>query len=136
MATYAEMSGDTITNIVEADADFAAANGLTAIDGLDPMPGIGWTLAGGAWSPPAPSATATAIQSAQGVVNNLYAQMAAQLAQIQSDAALFANVADGSTLSAAQGAAVQRAINGFANVITALKNHMVLTGVLPPEAAG
>lgn len=136
MSTYAQMEGSTVANIVEADADYAAANGLVLLDGLDPVPGIGWSNAGGTWTAPAPSATATAIQSAQGVVNDLYAQMAAQLDQINSDAALFANVADGSTLSAAQGAAVQRAINGFANVITALKNHMVLTGVLPPEAAG
>lgn len=63
MALYAQVINNTITNTVACDAAFAAAHGLTEIDNLSPVPGIGWTLSGGVWSAPTPSPNGTNLQT-------------------------------------------------------------------------
>lgn len=46
---YAVISGGIVINVVEADADFAAAHGLVA---LTQSAGIGWQYAGGVFTAP------------------------------------------------------------------------------------
>lgn len=53
MSDYAEITDDIVTNVTVADDPvFAAAMGWVLIDGLTPMPGIGWGYDGTTWTPP------------------------------------------------------------------------------------
>ena len=65
MGLYAQIQNNTITNVVACDSTFASAHGLTEIDALNPVPGIGWTLSAGTWSPPVPPTPTTAQQNQQ-----------------------------------------------------------------------
>lgn len=93
MAIYAEITAGTVTNITVCDdATFAATQGWTDIDSLDPQPGVGWTLANGAWTPPSIPATTT--------------NMADTVKQVRTDLAVIltwlANNPNGAVLTAAQ----------------------------------
>ena len=131
MSTYAEVTNNTITNIVECDATFAAAQGLV------PLPsgaGIGWTTDGTTWTappPPPPTPQQTAASNLQAMV----ADVPTIQSQIASDAALFANTAPGSTLTAEHLAALQRMVNGYGTVLYAIENHAVATNTIAPPSA-
>lgn len=62
---YAVLSDGVVTNVVVAEAEFAAGRSdYVRVDGLEPRPGPGWKRAGGSWQPaPPPRAAATQIQS-------------------------------------------------------------------------
>lgn len=50
---YAEVEDNVIINVVICDdGEYAAEMGWYALEGLDPMPWIGWSYDGGTWSPP------------------------------------------------------------------------------------
>lgn len=59
MADYAIINAaGLVTNVIVADPEFIAASfpGAVQIDGLSPVPGIGWSWANGAFTAPAPAA--------------------------------------------------------------------------------
>ncbi len=129
MAAYAEITNNTITNIVECDANFAAAQGLV------PLPagaGIGWSTTDGVtWAAPAPPPP-TPQQTAASNLQAMVADVPTIQSQIASDAALFANTAPGSTLTAEHLAALQRMVNGYGTVLYAIENHAVATNTIAP----
>lgn len=59
---YAIISGTTVVNIVLWDGGSGwsppAGDTAVSIEGLSPMPGIGWSYNGSTFSPPAPPSTA------------------------------------------------------------------------------
>lgn len=130
MGIYAKIQNDTIVNTVVCDPDFAAQNGLAELDGLNPIPGVGWTFSNGAWTPPAPPPP-TPQQDAQSGLIAMFGQTPAMQQQIYADMQLFANTPVGSTLTAEHLAALGRMVEGFGTVMQAIQLHATYTGALP-----
>ena len=67
MGIYAQVQNGAVTNTVVCDAGFAAQFGLIEIDGLSPMPSIGWTTPDGGttWVQPAVPVAITNQQTLQ-----------------------------------------------------------------------
>ena len=129
MPNYAIVTDGTVTNVVVADPS-AAQPGWAAIDGTTPTPGIGWAYDGTTWTPPAPPAP-TAQQQAQATLAGIAAQLAADIAQLAVD---LASVQAGWSTVAAddQTAILGRILAGLGTAMTAVANHAVFTGALPP----
>lgn len=129
MGIYAEVQNSTITNTVVCDAAFASEHSLTEIDNLTPQPGIGWTTDGTTWTAPT-DPPPTPQQRAQVSLQAMFTETPTMTQQIASDVALFANTPVGSTLTADHLAALQRCVNGFSTVLSAIQAHAVFTGAI------
>lgn len=63
MPNYAQLDSDTVTNVVVAEADYAAEQGWVEVPADQPV-GIGWTYDGTNWTaPPLPAATQSPLAS-------------------------------------------------------------------------
>ena|ERR1700677_2257255 len=108
MTTYAilDVTGTIIENVVVATAQ-QALGGWLEIDGLSPVPGIGWTLVGGTWTPPAlPVTQVNQNTVTQNVLNN----QALILAWIAANPT-------GAVLTGAQTLALAKMLNGLCKLL-------------------
>lgn len=90
--TYAAITDGTVTNVLVADATYAASQGWVGpLDALVPTPGIGWAYDASTqtWIAPTPSAPSEQ-QTAQATVSTLASQIPAYQAQIAADTATLA----------------------------------------------
>lgn len=144
MAVYAELDGDLISNITVCDdPQHATAMGWVDIDGQIPMPAIGWSTSDGGQTftapPPEPLLPPPVVspqQQEQAVANvqQLAASLPAQITQAQADATTLSGLVAGQALTAEQVAALQRAQQGWTQLLPALQSLVTAAGLAPPPA--
>lgn len=117
MSTFAVLDGTgTIINNVVICAPAQALPAWLEIDGLSPVPGIGWTLVAGTWTPPAvPVAQTNQATITQNVLNS----------QAQIEAWIAANPA-GAVLTAGQTLVLAKMLNGLCRIL--LQQFSATTG--------
>lgn len=125
---YAIVTNNTISDIEFHDPDTYTGS-LLLLAGINPLPWIGWTTSDGGttWTDPTPPSPQ---DQAQASLQGLFSQVPQMAQQIQTDAALFASTPVGSTLTAEHLAALQRVVNGFSTVLSAIQDHATFTGAI------
>jgi hypothetical protein len=132
-----EITDGVVTNIVVCDdLEFATTMKWVDVDAMAPRPGIGWTTADGGQTfdppvPPPPPAPTVQDQAAV-QVQQLADSLPAQITQAQADAQTLSTLAAGQALTADQVAALQRAQQGWVQLLPALQALVTATGLAPP----
>lgn len=135
---WAIVQGDTVTNVVIADAAFAEAQGWSTTEHptgsfatgafRSTTVGIGYTTSntGASWTAPKPTASAAARAAALTALKAMLPTLAPALEQAQADAEAYP-----SAPAETQAQIVVRLIEGTAKVTTALGYLLVHQGYVP-----
>ena len=134
VSTWAHLDASgVVTNVSVGDAEWGSSQGLTCLDGIDPQPGIGWTLANGTWSaptPPAPTPEQQAKAAAVSTLQTLSAQQPTIAAQLEADIATVTGTGWDTLTQADRQAIVARMLNGVRTLMDALQAY--ITATAPP----
>lgn len=127
---YAELDGDTVTNVVVCDDPaYAQSQQWIAVDTLTPMPGVGWTRnPDGSFTPPPPPPPSSQEQARQHVAA-LTASIPDAITQATTDAAALAALTPGAPLTAEQTAALARHGQGWVDILAGLHALAVALGL-------
>ncbi|HET9058660.1 MAG TPA: hypothetical protein VFN61_01970 [Acidimicrobiales bacterium] len=126
MPNYAQLDSDTVTNVVVAEADYAAEQGWVEVPADQPV-GIGWTYDSTADTWTAPTPPTDPLAPARATVADLLAQQGALQSQLQADIAAVANW--GTMPAAEQGAVMGRILqDGLGNTMQVIQALLQLTG--------
>ena len=132
VSTWAHLDASgVVTNVSVGDAEWGSSQGLTCLDGIDPQPGIGWTLANGTWTAPAPPALTPEQQAKQQAIATLQdfsAQQPTVAAQLEADIATVTGTGWDTLTTADRQAIVARMLNGFGTLMTAVQACITATG--------
>ncbi len=134
MSTWAHLDASgVVTNVSVGDAEWGSSQGLTCLDGIDPLPGIGWTLVNGTWTPPTPPPATPEQEAKAAAVSTLQTlsdQQPTVAAQLEADIATVTGTGWDTLSQADRQAIVARMLGGFGTLMTALQAHITATGVL------